>query len=91
MPELFVKDIYHEYVDEIEAEFKKIKEVSCGQGWMESQFFVGSMSRIARKIYMKYGQRIVAYENARYAEDIIYRQLLTCSRDLQKQYFGYCV
>ena len=91
MPELFVRDIYQEYVDEIETDFKKIKEISCGQGWLESSYFVGTLSRVARKIYMKYGQRIVAYENARYAEGIIYRQLLECTRDLQKQYFTYSV
>lgn len=91
MPELLVRDIFHEYVNEIEADFKKIKEVSCGQGWLESSYFVGTLSRIARKIYMKYGQRIVAYENSKNAEYIIYQQLLTCTTDLQKKYFGYCV
>ncbi len=91
MPDLLVKDIFGEYVNEIEADFKKIKEVSYGQGWLESSYFVGTLSRIARKIYMKYGQRIVAYENSKNAEYIIYQQLLTCSRDLQKKYFGHCV
>ena len=91
MPELFVKDIFHEYKDEIEDDFKKIKQISGGMGWLESSYFVGTLSRVARKIYMKYGQRIVAYENAKYAEDIIYQQLLTCTSELQKQYFGYSV
>lgn len=91
MPELFVKDIFHEYVDEIESDFKKIKEVSCGQGWLESSYFVGTLSRVARKIYMKYGQRIITYEQSKYAEDIIYRQLLGCTHDLQRKYFGYIV
>ena len=56
-------------------------------GHLESMYFVGSLQRIARKIYMKYGQRIVAYENAKYAEDIIYNQLLRCTQDLQKKVF----
>ena len=91
MPELFVRDIFHEYVDEIEADFKKIKEVSYGMGYLESMYFVGALQRIARKIYMKYGQRIVTYENAKYAEGILYNQLLQCTKELQKKYFGYCV
>lgn len=91
MSEIFVKDIYHEYADEIEADFKKIKEISGGMGWLESSYFVGTLSRVARKIYMKYGQRIVTYEQSRYAEDIIYRQLLRCTHDLQRKYFGYIV
>jgi hypothetical protein len=59
MPELLVRDIFHEYVDEIESDFKKIKEV--------------------------YG------ETGIHAEDIIYRQLLGCTHDLQRKYFGYVV
>ena len=91
MAELCVNDIFHEYKDEIEAEFIKIKEVSGGLSWVESQFFVGTISRMARKIYMRYGQRIVSYENSGCAERILYNQLLFCTRELQKKYFGYCV
>lgn len=91
MPELFVSDIYDEYAAEIEADFKKIKEVSGGWGFMESQLFVGSLQRLSRKIYMRYGQLIVTYENARNAEYIIYQQLLRCTKDLQIKYFGYSV
>ncbi len=88
MAELFVRDIFDEYAAEIEADFKKIKEISCGLGFMESQLFVGSLQRISRKIYMRYGQRIVSYEDARNAEYIIYQQLLRCTKDLQIKYFG---
>lgn len=91
MVDLHVKDIFHEYKDEIEAEFIKIKEISGGQSWMESQFFVGTLSRMARKIYMRYGQRIVSYENSSNAEQILYNQLLFCTQELQKKYFGYSV
>lgn len=91
MSKIFVSDIYDEYAAEIEADFKQIKEVSGGIGYMESQLFVGSLQRISRKIYMRYGQSIVAYEDASSAEYIIYQQLLRCSKDLQKKYFGHSV
>lgn len=91
MAELCVEDIFHEYKDEIEVEFIKIKEVSGGLSWVESQFFVGMISRMARKIYMRYGQRIVSYENSSCAEQILYNQLLFCTRELQKKYLGYSI
>jgi hypothetical protein len=89
MPELFVKDIFHEYVSEIETDLKKIKEISGGAMWMESSFSVGTLKRVSKKIYAKYGSRIVAPENATYAEDIIYSQLVVCTRELSKKYFGW--
>lgn len=90
MSELLVKDIYSEFSDEIESDFIRIKQISNNQPIRESQLFVGTLQRVARKIYMRYGQRIVPYEDLCYAEIIIYNQLLRCTCDLQKKYFGSC-
>lgn len=87
MPELFVRDIFDQYKDEIESDFQKILEIAGISGPMQSAYFVGTLQRVARKIYMRYGQRIVSYENAKYAEEILYHQLLQCTKELQQKYF----
>lgn len=87
MAELSVEDIYSEFEDEIESDFIKIKEVTGGIGFY-SPYVVGTLQRIARKIYMKYGQRIVDYSNASDAEYVIYQKLRHCSSDLHYKYFG---
>ena len=91
MPELVVRDIFDLYKDEIESDFQRILEVAGDSGPMQSMYFVGTLQRVARKIYMRYGQRIVTYENAKYAEGILYNQLLQCTKDLQQKYFKYSV
>ena len=88
MAELCVADIFHEYKDEIEKEFIMIKEVSGGNRRLEREYMVGTLSRAARKIYMRYGQRIVSYDMSSYAEDVLYGQLLQSTRQLQEKYFG---
>jgi hypothetical protein len=89
MGKITVADIYHEFENDIEKELIQItsEPLVMSNSFMKSACFVGSLQKISRKIYRKYGVELFdPNASPKYVQDVIYQQLYNLSTNIRRKY-----